>query len=44
MHGERIYLLEQARTQMKIPPKRKLGMHYWDWPFDIGGSPRRGRG
>lgn len=26
MHAERIYLLEQATTQMKIPPKRKLGM------------------
>jgi hypothetical protein len=25
---DRIYLLEQATTQMKIPPKRKLAMHY----------------
>jgi hypothetical protein len=26
VHGDRIYILEQATTQMKITPKRKLAM------------------
>ena len=40
VHGDRIYILEQATTQMKITQKTET--RYAEVPFDIGGSARHG--